>query len=240
MSQPFSPTSSGFVSFLNFESVAAASQILQTVTPNTLKTRMAPEPRDVYWPNLTLTSSERSARAFVVAVVMFFLIAFWSVPVAFISALSKLEELQNTLPFLEPVLDYSPALKGFLQGFLPSIALLLFQLLLPPLLLFLSRFEGFESLSWLEHSVFSKFFLFQFFAFFLVSVISGSLLSTLEIIVDKPSSIPALLSEGLAGQATPFTAYIILQTFSALPLRLMRIGALVVGLFKLKFFVSKT
>jgi len=49
-------------------------------------------------------------------------------------SLSNLKNLQTVLPFIRPILALSPALSAVLEGFLPSLALVIFMNQLPALL----------------------------------------------------------------------------------------------------------
>jgi hypothetical protein len=73
-----------------------------------------------------------------------------------------------------------PAIKSFIQGFLPGIALKIFLILLPSILMFMSKVEGLTSVSSLERRSASKFYIFIFFNVFLTSIIAGSALEQLE------------------------------------------------------------
>jgi hypothetical protein len=67
--------------------------------------------------------------------------------VGFASSLANLQGLAKTDAFswLQPVLRISPALTGFIQGFLPPLVVAVFLALLPAFLKYLSRKQGFAS-----------------------------------------------------------------------------------------------
>ena len=71
-------------------------------------------------------------------------------------------------------------IKSFIQGFLPGIALKIFLIVLPTILMFMSKFEGLISQSSLERRSASKYYIFLFFNVFLGSVITGSALEQLK------------------------------------------------------------
>jgi len=47
---------------------------------------------------------------------------------------STSQSLSGSLPFLDPIVDSNAAVKGFLQGFLPTLVLIVFMALLPAIL----------------------------------------------------------------------------------------------------------
>lgn len=67
-------------------------------------------------------------------------------------------------------LRYRKVVKSFIQGFLPGIALKIFLILLPTILMTMSKIEGFTSLSTLERRSAGKYHL-----FLLVNVFLGSI-----------------------------------------------------------------
>ena len=67
-----------------------------------------------------------------------------------------------------------------MTGFLSGIALKLFLLFLPDILMVLAKFEGYTSRSSLERRAASRYYLFALVNVFLVSVIAGSALEQLK------------------------------------------------------------
>jgi hypothetical protein len=94
-------------------------------------------------------------------------------------------------------------IKSFIQGFLPSIALKIFLIVLPTILMFMSKFEGLILQSSLQRRFTSKYYIFLFFNVFLGSVITGSALEQL-----KATSICQQMS---MSYAITFTKYLYLQ-----------------------------
>lgn len=74
----------------------------------------------------------------------------------------------------------SNAVKSFIQGFLPGIALKIFLIFLPSLLMQMSKFEGFCSISALERRSATRYYIFQFVNVFLGSIITGAAFNQLN------------------------------------------------------------
>jgi hypothetical protein len=73
-----------------------------------------------------------------------------------------------------------PFIKAFIQGFLPGIALKIFLIFLPTILMMMSKFEGFISRSSLERRSATRYYIFQFINVFLGSIITGTAFQQLD------------------------------------------------------------
>ena len=96
------------VAFVIFDSRWAASvcaQTQQSKNPTQWLTSWAPEPRDVYWQNLAIPFVSLSIRRLLVSVMVFALIFFYIIPIAFVQSLANLEGLQKVAGFLRPVVE---------------------------------------------------------------------------------------------------------------------------------------
>lgn len=83
---------------------------------------------------------------------------------------------------------FRKVVKSFIQGFLPGIALKIFLILLPTILMTMSRIEGFASLSSLERRSAEKYHMFIFVNVFLGSIITGTAFQQLEKFINEPST----------------------------------------------------
>lgn len=135
----------------------------------------------------------------IVGVALVLLVVFWAIPVAAVSALTSLEALSKNkaLSFLAKIAEANAAIRGFLQGFLPTLALIVFMALLPLIMTAMSKAEGITSISRIREAVLSKLFYFQIVNVFFVSLIAGSFFKESKAIIDKPSSIISLLGSSV-------------------------------------------
>lgn len=78
--------------------------------------------------------------------------------------------------------------KSVIQGFLPGIVLKIFLILLPTILMTMSRIEGFTSLSSLEMRSAEKYHLFILVNVFLGSIVTGTAFQQLEKFINEPST----------------------------------------------------
>lgn len=222
--------SQGFITFhsavaaLSCEGIAAMNE-----APHTMMHRFAPEPRDIYWPNLKYDYHHRRVRELVITAATGALVFFWLIPVTFVASLTTLEALSERAPWLEPIAKSNPVVKGFLEGFLPSLALLVFNIILPMVLLALARIQGIEAYSWMQISVFRKFFVFIVINNFLAVTIAGAMFDQLDGLINDPGSIVELLGNSVPKSATFFTTFTMLAAFTGIPIKLIDPGTLIVG-----------
>ncbi|KAG6483642.1 hypothetical protein ZIOFF_060294 [Zingiber officinale] len=168
-----------FVSFKSRWGAAVCAQTQQSSNPTLWLTDWAPEPRDVYWSNLSIPFVELTIRRFLMAVALFFLTFFFMIPIAFVQSLANIEGIEKVMPFLRPVMEWELT-KSFIQGILPGIALKIFLILLPTILMTMSKIEGYISLSSLDRRSASKYYLFILVNVFLGSVITGTAFQQLD------------------------------------------------------------
>uniref|UniRef100_J3NCW5 CSC1/OSCA1-like 7TM region domain-containing protein n=1 Tax=Oryza brachyantha TaxID=4533 RepID=J3NCW5_ORYBR len=163
---PKSVVPATFVSFRSRWGAVVCAQTQKTSNPTIWLTEWAPEPRDVYWNNLSIPFVSLTVRRLIIVVAFFFLNFSYIIPITFVQFLASLEGIEKVLPFLKPLIDI-PSIKSFIQGFLPGIALKVFLVLLPTtILMFMSKFEGLISQSSLDRRTAAKYYVFLFFNVF--------------------------------------------------------------------------
>ncbi|RLM94082.1 hypothetical protein C2845_PM08G15600 [Panicum miliaceum] len=236
---PKSVVPAAFVSFRSRWGAAVCAQTQQTSNPTVWLTEWAPEPRDVYWDNLSIPFVSLTVRRLIVAVALFFLNFFYVIPIAFVQSLANLEGIEKAVPFLKPLIEI-PTIKSFIQGFLPGIALKIFLILLPSILMFMSKVEGLTSISSLERRSASKYYIFIFFNVFLASIIAGSALEQLKSYLHQSANeIPRTVGVAIPMKATFFITYVMVDGWAGVAGEILRLKPLVI--FHLKnFFLVKT
>ncbi|KAN0026410.1 hypothetical protein ACTFIV_007394 [Dictyostelium citrinum] len=226
--------------FIIFKERNSQKELVQTIIEKRdnilMKRYYAPDPNDVYWPNIHIGGKQLYVRGLIVMVLTFLLIFFYTIPITFISGFSNLGTLAKIKAFswLVTLINKSPKLTSFLTGFLPGLALMIFLALLVPILKIFSKFRGYYSNSAIEASVFSKYFLFLVFNVFLVSAIAGTIFQSISAIIDNPPSITTTLANSLGGLSYAMINYVLLAA-TGLTMNLLRISDLLVDQFKLKF-----
>ena len=105
-------------------------------------------------------------------------------------SLTSLGSLEHMFPFLRGFFE-GAVVKGFVEGTLPSFLLVGLMSVLPYILAFVGYCAGLVSEAEITSFVVKWYFLFLMFHVFLVSVVSGSLITSFQ--CEKPSAIsPAI------------------------------------------------
>ncbi|AQK86101.1 CSC1-like protein At4g02900 isoform X1 [Zea mays] len=226
-----------FVSFKTQWGAAVCAQTQQTSNPTVWLTEWAPEPRDVFWANLAIPFVELSVRRLIVAVAFFFLTFFFMIPIAIVQSLANLDDIVKVLPFLKPIIERN-SLKSVIQGFLPGIILKIFLILLPTILMAMSKIEGHTSLSGLDRKTATKYYIFLFVNVFLGSVITGTAFQQLDNFIHQSANkIPEVVGESIPMKAAFFMTYIMVDGWSGIAAEVLRLKALVIFHIKNAFLV---
>lgn len=176
-------------------------------------TRAPLDPRDLDTTVLGATKWQRILRRLLMIAAMFGLMIVWTIPVAFIASLSNLDELEKRVPALAPLVESNAVVKSFLQGFLPSLAMLIFMKILPIILKRMAIFQAIPLKSHQDHSVMTRFFVFLVVNFFLLQIVSSSFLNVISSIITDPASTIRLLAKGLPSVSTLYITFLMLQVW---------------------------
>ncbi|EDO37194.1 predicted protein, partial [Nematostella vectensis] len=167
----------------------------------------------------------RQLRTVLVWLFLFFLVFFWTIPTSFVSSLIALDNLRKLVPFL--VDKYPSFVRLFIKGFLSSIALWLFYLILPWLVRLLTTLEGVRSKSEVDELVLGRLFVFKAVNQFLFLSLAGSALNKLREMIDAPKEIPDFLATTLPSQSTFFISLIMLYALPFYSLELLQLFPLI-------------
>ncbi|ESR63026.1 hypothetical protein CICLE_v10014589mg [Citrus x clementina] len=239
VSDPKAIMPAAFVSFNSRWGAAVCAQTQQTRNPTLWLTEWASEPRDVYWQNLAIPYVSLSVRRLIMGVAFFFLTFFFMIPIAIVQSFASIEGIEKAVPFLRPVIE-AKFIKSVIQGFLPGIALKLFLIFLPTILMIMSKFEGFISLSSLERRAATRYYLFNFVNVFLGSIIAGSAFEQLNSFLKQSANdIPKTIGIAIPKKATFFITYIMVDGWAGIAAEILMLKPLII--FHLKnFFLVKT
>lgn len=105
MKNPKSIMPAAFVSFRSRWGAAVCAQTQQSRNPTIWLTEWAPDPRDVYWDNLSIPFFTLTVRRLIIAVAFFFLTFFFMIPIAFVQSLANIAGIEKAVPFLKPVIE---------------------------------------------------------------------------------------------------------------------------------------
>ncbi|KAI1315340.1 hypothetical protein EDD11_000948 [Mortierella claussenii] len=208
----YKSTSFGFVTFKHHLSAQLCAQSKIDSRPQGLSVRLAMEPRDVLWSNLTISFRNRFTRSIAVNLSLWTLIVFWIFPTSSFLLLTSLGQLSSRFSFLKPILEASPLIQSLLQNVLPIVFVTIFLALAPVIILAISKQELPVSHSELEGKVLRRYYHFLIFNVLFVFVIGSAILKSIISIIQKPTNIFTLLAEYLPAGSTFFVFYIVFNT----------------------------
>ncbi|KAL9392834.1 hypothetical protein Peur_016754 [Populus x canadensis] len=239
LKDPKSIMPAAFVSFKTRWGAAVCAQTQQSRNPTLWLTEWAPEPRDVYWQNLAIPYMSLKVKRLIIGVAFFFLTFFFMIPIASVQALASIEGIEKRAPFLKSVIEIK-FIKSVIQGFLPGIALKLFLIFLPTILMIMSKFEGFVSLSSLERRSATRYYIFLIINVFLGSILTGAAFDQLNSFINQSANeIPKTIGVAVPMKATFFITYIMVDGWAGIAGEVLMLKPLI--LYHLKnFFLVKT
>ncbi|KAG8654164.1 CSC1-like protein At1g69450 isoform X3 [Manihot esculenta] len=214
-------TRAAFVSFRSRYGAAVAFHLRQSINPTQWVTEEAPEPDDVYWPFFSSSFMRRWISKLVVVVACILLTILFLIPVVVVQGLTNLSQLETWFPFLKSFLTIT-FFSQVITGYLPSLILLLFLKIVPPIMEFLSSIQGYISHSYIEKSACNKVLWFTIWNIFFATVFSGSVLYQVSIFLE-PKDIPAKLAVAVPAQASFFIAYVLTSGWTSTASELFRI-----------------
>jgi hypothetical protein len=168
-------------------------------------------PGEVLWNNLKIRWWERVIRALVATALVIFIIIIWSPFIIAVGAISNINYIINTLPFLSFLNNLPDFLKGIVTGLLPTVVLAVLLSLVPVIMRALAKLSGAPTKSAVELQAQSYFFGFLMFDGFIVLTLSSGALASIQSIIDQPSSAASLLAKSLPKASNFYINYFVLQ-----------------------------
>ncbi|KAF9352357.1 hypothetical protein BGX26_009821 [Mortierella sp. AD094] len=208
----YKSTTYGFVTFKHHLSAQLCAQSKIDSRPQGLSARLAMEPRDVLWSNLTASFKNRFTRFIVVNLSIWALIIFWIFPTSSFLLLTSLGALSSQFEFLKPILEASPLIQSLLQNILPIVFVTIFLALAPVIIIAISKQELPVSHSELEGKVLRRYYHFLIFNVLFVFMVGTAILGSIITLIQQPTNIFVLLADNLPSGSTFFVFYIVFNT----------------------------
>ncbi|KAJ9610518.1 phosphate metabolism protein 7 [Cladophialophora chaetospira] len=213
--------------FIEFSNQTAAHEAFQSVGRES-KTKFAPryigvQPSEVVWKNLGTTVASRKVKIIIATIIIWVLIIFWAIPVAFVGALSNINYLTNKLPWLSFINSIPKVILGVVTGLLPVILLAVLMALVPIFCGLLAKYAGEPTQSAIQLKVQSWYFAFQVVQVFLITTVTSSASAVTTQILQNPGSAPGLLATNLPKASNFYISYFILFGLMQAALQLLNI-----------------
>lgn len=210
-----------FVTLRSAERCAEAQQVVLSHTSG-WQVREAPEPRDLIWSNVLKPRGMTELHQKIGLAATVVCVLFWSVPVTLIQAWANVESLSKWFPAVSDLKAWSPALYALMTSYLPVLALMGLQALLPYFFAAMARsYEGHKTKSGVERVVLNRCFNYQLASLY-VTVLSGSLWDSLTKILDQPSQVLDILARSLPKANVYFLSFVLARACVGVPLLLLR------------------
>lgn len=193
----------------------------------------APHPSDIIWENLKWRDWERSLRKVLVWTCFALICLFFMIPIGIVQAMIEVDRLEK-YNVIGPIVEF-PIVKGILQAILPNIVLTLFLALMPSLLSYMNKRQGFYSLSSVDSETIRKYFIFQVITVFFFSFMTATLLNQAKLLFKDSSSIINLLATSAPQTASFFINFILVEGLVSGAFSFLRVPALAIFWFLTKF-----
>lgn len=232
----YTSSQTAFVTFNSSVSTSMAYQMFLSVEHYHMKTLMAPDPDGIIWDNVDKVARNVRKRRLLADFGIYFAGLFWGAVVAFITAISNLDELSKRYTWLEAYKDTK--FFSLLNAYLASLLLLVILALLPLIFWLVARYyEGIKVENEIQKSIMTRYFYYQLINV-VVSVGLGSLLSNLQAFLKQPEQILTILGSSVPTFSVYFTNFIVVKAFTGLPLEMLRTWPFIQTIF-LKCFLNE-
>ena len=210
--------------FVTLRSAERCTEAQQVVLSHTSGWRVceAPEPRDLIWTNVVKPRGMTELHQKIGLAATVVCVLFWSVPVTLIQAWANVESLSKWFPAVHDLKRWSPTIYALITSYLPVLALMGLQALLPYFFAAMARgYECHKTKSGVERVVLNRCFNYQLASLY-VTVLSGSLWDSLTKILDQPSQVLDILARSLPKANVYFLTFVLARACVGVPLLLLR------------------
>ncbi|OSD04375.1 DUF221-domain-containing protein [Trametes coccinea BRFM310] len=237
----FKATHVAFVTFEKMSSAQVAAQAVHAPHPAEALTRLAPEPRDIVWSNISQPPLASVIRDYIAMGAMVVLQFFWFIPITALAGLLSFSEIKKTWPWLAEMIESNERLAAIVQNSLPSVAMITLNATLPFLLEALTLIQALPARSWIEYSIMKKYFLFLLINVVFIFLVASTYWQLVRDLASSPAKGIEKLADALAaGKARHFfVSYVILQGIGLMPLQLLNLGIIIPRMIY-RLFITRT
>ncbi|PVU96302.1 hypothetical protein BB561_001259 [Smittium simulii] len=211
--------------FITFEDAATAHMVCQLSSypnPSKMIVSLAPEPRSIYWENITMSSKKLRFRKYTKVLMLIMLMLLWVPPVIFVGSLLSPATLSK-INGLQDIFVKYPLVRTIVLSTLPPMVLVLFFNILPWILKQIVIYGGAQSFQMMDFSVMCKTWLFLVYNVVGVLCISGSFWDVLVKVLDDPRSLLQKFADTLPRFGSFFTYYVLILGVLFQPLKMLQL-----------------
>lgn len=220
----YKTSSTAFVTLRSRVASSNCDQMQLSHRHYTMTVRSAPNPKDIRWENVMIPQRQIDMRRTIADITLTIGALFWSLVLGFITQISSLETMSREYSWLQA---YSGTfIYSVFNSYLTSGMLLALLSVLPLIFDMIARnYEGLKLESEIQNSIMTRYFYYQLANVF-VSVYAGSIITALHQIFDSPSSLLSILGSTLPSFSIYFANLVIVKTFTAVPIEMLRLWPL--------------
>ncbi|KAJ1742306.1 phosphate metabolism protein 7 [Coemansia sp. RSA 1821] len=219
--EQFKRQSSAFVFFNKQIAAHMAAQTVLDYKPfsmNMVSLEISPD--DIIWSNLNLNPYDRRIRSYISLAATVGIVIVWTLMTSALTALVSVKNLRK-IPGLENMSDSK--FFGIFTGVVPAGVLAIVMALLPIILRLLLRLEGTTRVSEVNLRLLNRYFFFQVWNVYLVSIFTSSILTIATDGLKDPGSIIDLIPSKVPGSSTTILTYILLLAFAGAAKEILQI-----------------
>ncbi|KAJ2492189.1 phosphate metabolism protein 7 [Coemansia sp. RSA 2050] len=217
--------SSAFVLFRKQLAAHMAAQTVLDYKPFSMNSvSLDINPDDIIWSNLNMNPYDRRIRGYISFAATVGLIIVWTILTAALVSLVSIENLKK-IPALDSMSDSKWF--GLFSGIVPAVLLAVLMALLPMILRLLLRLEGTTRVSEVNLRLLHRFYFFQVWNIYLVTIFSTAILTIATEAFKDPGMILELIPTSVPKSATPILVYVLLLAFTGAAKEILQISRLV-------------
>lgn len=167
-------------------------------------------PDDIIWENLASSSTKRRIKKVIASTILTLTIIFWCIPVAVVGAISNINYITEKLTFLKFINKMPSQLMGIITSLLPVVALAVLMSLVPPFIKKMGKISGLITVQEVDRYCQNWYFAFQAVNSFLVVTLASAAVSSIQTIIEDPTSALSLLATKLPKASNFYLSYLCL------------------------------
>eukprot|EP01006_Ploeotia_vitrea_P049086 TRINITY_DN67307_c3_g5_i2.p1 TRINITY_DN67307_c3_g5~~TRINITY_DN67307_c3_g5_i2.p1 ORF type:complete len:724 (-),score=95.35 TRINITY_DN67307_c3_g5_i2:931-3102(-) len=221
------------VVFATFDSPTAVQNFAKRAKEDKLglKLRICPPPEQVMWKHLHKQGIVNFFMHLLVLILWWALLLLYSIPIAFLSNLSNFARIPGIGPAFQALFDLNPQITGLINGYMPIIAVVIFNIVLPIICAALTGIEGPFSVGEFETRCFRKYWGFQVGALVFLQALAGGGVTVIPGLAENatPESVSQLVANIVSPTNAFFLSMVLNGSFMGAWLYLLRPAPLILG-----------
>ncbi|KAJ2811063.1 phosphate metabolism protein 7, partial [Coemansia furcata] len=223
--EQFRRQSSAFVLFRKQLAAHMAAQTVLDYKPFSMSSvSLDVNPDDIIWGNLNMNPYDRRIRGYISFGATIGLVIVWTILTAALVSLISIDNLKK-IPALANMSNSKWF--GLFSGIVPAVVLAVLMALLPMILRLLLRLEGTPRVSEINLRLLHRFYFFQVWNIYLVTIFSTAILTIATDAVKNPGMILELIPTNVPKSSTPILVYVLLLAFTGAAKEILQIAPLV-------------